>query len=43
MDGATENIAVVQGQIDNLIERGLDPAIFVMFLPYRGIRLYPVA
>jgi putative transposase len=29
MDGATGNSAVVQSLIDNLLERGLDPAIFV--------------
>jgi transposase-like protein len=32
MEGATENAAVVQALIDNLIERGLDPAVCRLFI-----------
>ena len=32
MEGATENTAVVQALIDNLIERGLDPAVPRLFI-----------
>ena len=32
MEGATENVAVVQALIDNLIERGLDPAVCRLFI-----------
>src|SRR5689334_18619165 len=32
MEGATENAAVVQALIDNLIERGLDPAVPRLFI-----------
>ena len=32
MDGATENAAVVQALIDNLIERGLDPTVCRLFI-----------
>src|SRR5262249_49435328 len=31
-DGATENAAVVQALIDNLIERGLDPKVCRLFI-----------
>ena len=32
MEGATENTAVVQALLDNLIERGLDPAVCRLFV-----------
>ena len=32
MEGATENAAVVQALIDNLIDRGLDPAVCRLFI-----------
>jgi len=32
MEGATENTAVVQALIDNLVERGLDPAVPRLFI-----------
>ena len=32
VEGATENAAVVQALIDNLIERGLDPKICRLFI-----------
>ena len=32
MEGATENAAVVQALIDNLIERGLDPTVCRLFI-----------
>jgi putative transposase len=32
MEGATENAAVVQALVDNLIERGLDPAVPRLFI-----------
>ena len=32
MEGATENVAVMQALIDNLIERGLDPAVCRLFI-----------
>jgi hypothetical protein len=33
IEGATENAAVTQALLDNLIERGLDPAVCVVVLP----------
>ena len=32
IEGATENASVVQGLIDNLIERGLDPKVCRLFI-----------
>ena len=32
IEGATENAAVVQAPIDNLIERGLDPKVCRLFI-----------
>jgi transposase-like protein len=32
IEGATENAAVVQALIDNLIERGLDPTLCRVFI-----------
>ena len=32
LEGATENAAVVQALLDNLIERGLDPAVCRLFI-----------
>ena len=32
VEGATENTAVVQALIDNLIERGLDPTVCRLFI-----------
>ena len=32
MEGATENAAVVQALLDNLIERGLDPGVCRLFI-----------
>lgn len=32
MEGATENTVVVQALLDNLIERGLDPEVFRLFI-----------
>jgi putative transposase len=32
VEGATENAAVVQALIDNLIERGLDPKVCRLFI-----------
>jgi transposase-like protein len=33
LEGATENAAVVQALLDNLIERGLDPTVCRLFIP----------
>ena len=32
LEGATENAAVVQALLDNLIERGLDPTVCRLFI-----------
>jgi transposase-like protein len=32
IEGATENVATVQALIDNLVERGLDPAVPRLFI-----------
>jgi putative transposase len=32
LEGATENAAVVQALLDNLIERGLDPKVYRLFI-----------
>jgi putative transposase len=36
VEGATENTAVVQALIDNLIERGLDPTVCRLFITSRA-------
>ena len=42
MEGATENAAVVQALIDNLIERGLDPAVCRLFIVDGAKALIPL-
>jgi hypothetical protein len=37
VEGATENTAVVQALIDNLIERGLDPTVCRLFIHIAGL------